>query len=145
MNNLFTFNEIGITYTSKGLGPRIISSRQVYDLLLPNWIDIDYIESFYVVMLNLNNRLIGASKISVGSVGGTVADPKKIFQTALKANASGVVICHNHPSGSTTPSSNDKEITQDCVSAGKVLRLPVLDHIILTRDSYFSFSDEGLI
>jgi DNA repair protein RadC len=145
MNNLFTFNEIGITYTSKGLGPRITSSRQIYDLLLPNWLDIDYVESFQVVMLNRNNRLIGVSKISVGSVGGTVADPKKIFQTALKANASGVVICHNHPSGSTTPSSNDKEITQDCVSAGKVLRLPVLDHIILTRDSYFSFSDEGLI
>jgi DNA repair protein RadC len=145
MNNLFTFNEIGITYTSKGLGPRITSSRQIYDLLLPNWLDIDYVESFQVVMLNRNNRLIGVSKISVGSVGGTVADPKKIFQTALKANASGVVICHNHPSGSTTPSSNDKEVTKDCVSAGKVLRLPVLDHIILTRDSYFSFSDEGLI
>jgi DNA repair protein RadC len=94
MNNLFTFNEIGITYTSKGLGPRITSSRQIYDLLLPNWLDIDYVESFQVVMLNRNNRLIGVSKISVGSVGGTVADPKKIFQTALKANASGVVICH---------------------------------------------------
>ncbi len=145
MNNLFTFNEIGITYTSKGLGPRITSSRQIYDLLLPNWLDIDYVESFQVVMLNRNNRLIGVSKISVGSVGGTVADPKKIFQTALKANASGVVICHNHPSGNTEPSSNDREITTDCIAAGKFLRLPVLDHIIFARQGYYSFADKGLI
>ncbi len=145
MNNLFTFNEIGITYTSKGLGPRITSSRQIYELLLPNWLDIDYCESFQIVMLNRSNKLIGVSKISVGSVGGTVADPKKIFQTALKANASAVVLCHNHPSNSATPSSNDKQITADCISAGKFLRLPVLDHIIFTREGFYSFADDGLI
>ena len=145
MNNLFTFNEIGITYTSKGLGPRIISSRQVYDLLLPNWLDIDYVESFQLVLLNRGNRLIGVSKISIGSVSGTVADPKKIFQTALKANSSGLVLCHNHPSNSATPSSNDREITADCIAAGRFLRLPILDHIIFTREGYYSFSDNGLI
>ena len=145
MNNLFTFNEIGITYTSKGLGPRIVSSRQVYDLLLPNWLDIDYVESFQLVMLNRGNRLIGVSKISIGSVSGTVADPKKIFQTALKANSSGLVLCHNHPSGNKQPSSDDKQITSECIAAGKFLRLPVLDHIIFTREGFYSFADNGLI
>lgn len=145
MDNLFTFNEIGITYTSKGLGPRITSARQVYDLLLPNWLDIDYVESFQVVMLNMRNRLIGVSKISVGSVAGTVADPKKIFQTALKANSSAIILSHCHPSGSPQPSENDRIITKKCVDAGKFLDLVVMDHVIVTRYSYFSFAEEGLL
>ncbi len=145
MDNIFTFNEIGITYTSKGLGPKIDSSQQVYDLLLPNWLDIDYVESFYVVILNRGGRLIGVSKISFGSVSGTVADPKKIFQTALKANASGIILVHNHPSENLQPSASDRTITKKCVEAGKFLDLPVLDHIIVTRESFFSFADEGLM
>ncbi len=145
MDNIFTFNEIGITYTSKGLGPEIQSSQQVYELLLPNWLDIDYVESFYVVILNRGGRLIGASKISVGSVSGTVADPKKIFQTALKANASAIILAHNHPSGQRRPSQGDKKVTDKCVQAGKFLDLPVMDHIIVTRYGYFSFADDGLL
>ena len=145
MDNLFTFNEIGITYTSKGLGPRITSAQQVYDLLLPNWLDIDYVESFQVVMLNMRNRLIGVSKISVGSVAGTVADPKKIFQTALKANSSAIILSHCHPSGNPQPSENDRIITKKCVEAGKFLDLVVMDHVIVTRYSYFSFAEEGII
>lgn len=145
MDNLFTFNEIGITYTCKGLGPKIISSHQAYDLLLPNWVDVDYVESFQVVMLNRGNRLLGVSKISVGGIGGTVADPKKIFQTALKANASAIILAHNHPSGQTRPSQSDRTTTKKCVQAGKFLDLPVMDHIIVTRYGYFSFADEGLL
>ncbi len=145
MENLFTFNEIGITYTSKGLGPRITSSRQIYELLLPNWLDIEYVESFKLVMLNRSNKLIGVSIISIGGVGGTIADSKKIFQTALKANSSGIVLVHSHPSGSPHPSESDRIITKKCVEAGRFLDLPVMDHIIITRYSYFSFSDEGLL
>ncbi len=145
MDNLFTFNEIGITYTSKGLGPKIESSQQVYDLLLPNWLDIEYVESFHVVMLNRGNRLMGVSKISFGSVSGTVADPKKIFQTALKANASGVILAHNHPSGQKQPSKSDRTLTDKCVQAGKFLDLHVMDHLIITRYGYFSFADDGLL
>ena len=145
MNNLFTFNEIGITYTCKGLGPKISSSRDVFDLMLPNWLDIDYVESFQVILLNRGSRLLGVSKISVGGVASTVADPKKIFQTALKANSSALILVHNHPSGTTEPSTRDQEITKKCVQAGKFLDLPVVDHVILTREAYFSFADEGLL
>lgn len=143
--NLFSFNEINVTYSSKGLGPEIKSSRDAFDVMHPNWMDIDYTESFYIILLNRGNRVLGVSKISVGSVSGTVADPKKIFQIALKANASAIILCHNHPSGTTRPSSNDDLVTRKCVSAGKFLDLPVLDHIILTKGEYFSYADQGLL
>ncbi len=145
MDNLFTFNEITISYSRKGLGPKIISSRDVFDLLTPNWVDIDYCESFFVILINRGNMVLGVKKISTGSVSGTVSDPKKIFQTALKANASALIICHNHPSGNCKPSSSDQAITKKCVEAGKFLDLPVMDHIILTREKYFSFAEEGLL
>ena len=141
--NLFSFNEIVVTYTTKHLGPAIGSSRDAYDLMLPNWLDIDYTESFYVILLNRSNRVMGVCRISVGSISGTVADPKKIMQTALKGNASSLILCHNHPSGNLTPSSNDDMVTKKCVEAGKFLDLPVIDHIIITRQGYFSYADEG--
>jgi len=145
MNNLFSFNEIEISYRTKQLGPKIISSKDVFDLMIPNWLDIDYVESFYVILLNRSNIVLGVCKISFGSVSGTVADPKKIFQTALKANASSIVLCHNHPSGNEQPSTGDNAITKKCKESGSFLDLPVLDHLIVTRDKYFSYADEGLL
>lgn len=143
--DLFSFNEIQITYVSGQLGPQIQTSLDIYDLLLPNWLDLDYCESFYVVLLNRGNLVLGVKKISTGSISGTVADPKKIFQSALKANASSIVLCHNHPSGKVNPSANDQNLTKKCVNAGKFLDLPVLDHIIFARKTYFSFADEGIL
>jgi DNA repair protein RadC len=143
--NLFSFNEIKVSYTCKRLGPEITNSRAIFDLMQPNWLDIEYTESFYVILLNRGNKVIGVSKISTGSVSGTIADPKKMFQIALKANASALILCHNHPSGNTRPSQNDTRITRQCVEAGKFLDLPVLDHIIVTRAGYFSFADEGML
>ncbi len=139
----FSFNEVRVSYTCKKLGEKITSSRDAYELMVRFWEDIDYCESFYVVLLNRANKVLGVCKISTGSVAGTVADPKKIFQTALAANASSVILAHNHPSGNTMPSGKDSEITNKCKQAGLFLDLPVLDHIIVTRDGYYSFADEG--
>ena len=143
--NLFSFNEITVNYTSKHLGPVIHGSRDAYDLMLPNWTDIEYTESFFIILLNRSNKVLGVCKISIGGLAGTVTDPKKIFQTALKANASSLILTHNHPSGNLSPSKSDNEITKKCVNAGKFLDLLVLDHIIVTRHGYFSFADEGLL
>ena len=143
--NLFSFNEITVSYSTKGLGPALQSSKDAYDLMLPNWTDIEYTESFYVILLNRRNNVLGVSKISVGGLAGTVVDPKKVFQIALKANAAGVILAHNHPSGNTKPSKSDTEITKKCIQAGKFLDMAVLDHIIVTRGGYFSFADEGLL
>lgn len=139
-------DEIQSTYKrTYPLGPSVTSSRDAYDYLLPKWKDIDYCESFVVLLLSRGNRVLGASTISVGSVAGTVADPKKIFQQALMANASAIILSHNHPSGVVKPSSNDNLVTRKCQEAGKFLDLPVLDHLIITSESYFSYADEGLL
>jgi len=143
--DLFAFNEVQVTYQTKQLGPAITSSRDAYEFLVDRWKNIDYCERFYIILLNRANKIKGVAFISEGSVGATIADPKKIFQIALKANASAIILSHNHPSAATRPSQQDKNITEKCKEAGRFLDLPVLDHIIVTKDSYFSFADEGMI
>ena len=106
---------------------------------------MDYREEFLVLCLNRANKVLGFSKIGQGGISGTVADPKVIFQVALKANASSIILAHNHPSGNCKPSTNDVELTKKIQSAGKFLDLTVLDHIILSSDSYLSFADTGFI
>jgi DNA repair protein RadC len=132
--NLFSFNEITVNYSSKGLGPAIKCSKDAYDLMLPNWADIEYTESFYVILLNRANKVLGVFRISSGGLAGTVVDPKKVFQIALKANAAGVILAHNHPSGNAKPSKSDMDITKKCVEAGKFLDMAVLDHVIITKE-----------
>ena len=106
---------------------------------------IDYIEQFYVLLLNRSSKIIGFLKISEGGTCGTVVDAKVVFQGALKTNAHNIILCHNHPSGNKKPSEPDISLTKKLREAGKYLEITVLDHIILTSESYFSFADEGLI
>jgi DNA repair protein RadC len=123
---------------------KILSSRDAFEIMHPLLSDNNY-EEFWIITLNRGNMVKRTLRISEGSLAGTVADPKKIFKLALEDNAASVILCHNHPSGNLTPSSKDNEITQKCKSAGLFLDLPVLDHIIIGTDNYFSFADEGLL
>jgi DNA repair protein RadC len=132
--------------------PRIIAKQQVtcstdiYNILKRLWGDtIEYVEDFYVLLLNRANVVIGIHHVSRGGVAGTVADPKVIMQGALKSNASSLVLAHNHPSGNLKPSSADISLTKKLKQAGEFLDLPVLDHVILTSESYYSFADEGIL
>ncbi len=84
-------------------------------------------------------------EVSTGGISGTVADPKLIFVAALKAGASGMIVSHNHPSGNLTPSQADMELTRKLKEGGKLLEIQLLDHIIMTSESYYSFADEGLL
>lgn len=102
-------------------------------------------EEFKVLMLNRSNRVMGIYQASAGGITGTVADPRLIFAAALKAGACSLILAHNHPSGGTRPSGADEALTKQMVDIGKLHTIRVLDHIILTADSYFSFADEGLI
>ena len=95
--------------------------------------------------MNKANRVLGISKISEGGLSGTVVDPKRIFQVALKANATSIIMAHNHPSGNVQPSEADLKITRKCRDAGALLDIAVLDHIILTADHYTSLADEGTL
>ena len=106
---------------------------------------IEHREYFYLICLNRSNQVLGYHQVSVGGITGTVADIRIIFQTALKANSSSIVVAHNHPSGNTTPSESDCQLTNKIKDAGKLLDIPVLDHLILTAESYLSFADENLL
>ena len=98
-----------------------------------------------VLLLNRANKTLGWSRISVGGVNGCVADPRIIFQTALKANASSIIVSHNHPSGNCEPSQSDIALTNKLRDAGNFLDIQVLDHVILTSEGYYSFADEGIL
>jgi len=100
-------------------------------------------EEFWVIYLNRANHIISDVCISQGGFSSTAVDPKVIFRHALESRASAMILCHNHPSGNLQPSTADINLTQKIVSAGSILEINVLDHLILTSDGYFSFVDEG--
>jgi DNA repair protein RadC len=98
-----------------------------------------------IMLLNRANRVIGVYKVSNGGLTGTVADIRLIFVAALKAAAGSIILAHNHPSGNLNPSGEDSRLTQKIKDAGKLLDIQVLDHLILSKEGYFSFADQGMI
>jgi DNA repair protein RadC len=125
---------------------QITSSETAYKVLKPYFDEeMEYKELFYVIYLNRANKVLGVHKISEGGCSGTVADGKIIFQGALLANAQAIILAHNHPSGNTKPSKQDIELTKKIAEFGKYIELPVLDHVILTEESFYSFADNGQI
>lgn len=121
----------------------ISTSRDAFELLYPNMADNLY-EGFWILLLNRASRKIAILTISEGGQAGTVADPKKIFKMALDQNAAFIILCHNHPSGSLKPSDADIKLTRKLKEAGLMLDLPVIDHLIIGDEKYFSFADEGI-
>jgi len=124
--------------------PKIATSRDVYEYLKADLLDIPH-EEFWVVILNRANRIVRKQQISQGGVSGTVADPKIIFKLALEELASGIILAHNHPSGNLTASQADIALTKKLKEAGKLLEIQVLDHVIIAGQKYFSFADEGIL
>jgi DNA repair protein RadC len=142
--------EVQLIYKSKVKAserPKITKSSDAFQVLKKHWNleTIEFIETFKVMLLNRANRVLGIIEISTGGMAGTIADPKLVFVAALKSAASSIVLAHNHPSGALTPSQADINLTRKLKSAGEYLDIAVVDHIILTSESYFSFADEGLI
>lgn len=123
---------------------KVAGSRDAFEHIQGNLMDLQY-EQFWIILMNRANRIIKSINISEGGVSGTVADPKKIFKMALDNNASSMILAHNHPSGNIQPSEADIRLTRKLKEAGTMLDLPVLDHLILGDDGYFSFADEGMI
>lgn len=106
---------------------------------------LEHFESFNIIFLNNSNHVLGVSQISKGGITGTLCDIRIIFQNLLKANAVAFIAYHNHPSGTLHPSEADKALTKKLIDAGKFLDIKMLDHLIITPDSYFSFADEGML
>ena len=144
MSIFFDMNEIEIKYQKKVKNrPKITSSKDAYSFLkdLYNENEKDYLEESFLLLLNRRNGIIGWRKLSSGGTSGCIIDPKLVFTIALKTGASGIILSHNHPSGNTEPSNSDKKITRQLADAGKLLGIPVLDHIII-GDGYRSMADE---
>lgn len=103
---------------------------------------IDFKEFFLVAFLNRNNRVLGVATISMGSTDGTCVNIKEIFQLAIKTNSSSIILCHNHPSGNLTPSASDIALTKKIKEVCGFCDIALLDHIILSSESFESFIDE---
>ncbi|AKK74072.1 hypothetical protein HX13_11685 [Chryseobacterium sp. P1-3] len=122
-----------------------ISNSQDAYVLLKNQLSDLRTEEFWAIFLNNNNKVIHISQLTQGGISQSVVDVRVLFKTALDHLSTGIIIAHNHPSGSLKPSREDLSITQKIKEAGKILSIQLLDHIIVTQNSYFSFSDEGLL
>ncbi|MGK0413618.1 MAG: DNA repair protein RadC [Polaribacter sp.] len=124
--------------------PKITSSKNVFNLMQPIIGDIEH-EEFWVLFLNNSNKVLAKTQISKGGLIATIVDVRLLFKRALELTSVGVIVCHNHPSGKLEPSNADKQITQKIKQAGVTLDIKLLDHLIVTQKSYFSFADEGII
>lgn len=127
--------------------PQVCGSLQVAELLRNLWNDdeMELQESFKLLLLNNANRVIGIYHASNGGTTGTIVDIRLLLTVALKANACKMIASHNHPSANLKPSSADIRMTTKLKDAAALLELTLLDHIILSAESYFSFADEGLL
>ncbi len=144
-------SEVKLVYRTKVKASdrqQIKCSKDAFDIFMENWnLDsIEHIEEFKLMLMTRSNKVLGIASLSKGGISGTVTDVRIILQFAIKANASGIIICHNHPSGNLNPSESDTKITQKIKEAGNIMDIQLLDHLILNTDgSYYSFADEGLL
>lgn len=124
---------------------RITTSDDAYQYLRKAYDEdtIQYKEYFKVLLMNCKGEALGWTCIAEGGLTQTPVDIRLIFQAALLANATTIILSHNHPSGSVTPSSYDKELTNTAVNAGKLLNIRVADHLILSQNNYYSFNNNG--
>jgi len=137
--------ELGIRRNASGrLKPRVTRSEDIAHFLRAT-LEHRQKEVFAVVYLNRNNTITHLEMISEGGLTGTVADPRVILKKALEHNATGMILCHNHPSGNRRPSKADEAITQKIKQAASLLDMMVMDHIIVSNEGYFSFADEGML
>jgi DNA repair protein RadC len=123
---------------------KVSSSRDTYEAIAPFVADLAQ-EELWMLTLNQGNEITGRHRIGIGGMAGVLVDPKVVFRTALEANAMAIVLVHNHPSGRTQPSKADLDITRKLVAAGRSMDLPVLDHLIIGEQGYYSFADEGMM
>ena len=123
---------------------KIGGSKDAFQILQLKLEDLPH-EEFWVMLLNRANKVIDTKLVGRGGVSSTVVDSKVIFSFALESLASGIILSHNHPSGNLKPSNSDIRLTKKLVDAGKIMEVPILDHIIVGDNDYFSFADEGLI
>lgn len=123
---------------------KINSSASVFEFMQPIIGELPH-EEFWIIYLNNSNKIIQNNQLSKGGITGTLVDVRLVLKTALEVGAVGLILAHNHPSGTLKPSTADKQLTQKLKTAAQSLDIKVLDHLIITESSYFSFADESLL
>ena len=123
---------------------KITSSKTVFETMQPIVGELSH-EEFWILYLNNSNKIIKKNQLSKGGITGTLVDVRLVLKTALEYGATSLILCHNHPSGALKPSQADKDITQKLKNGAQSLDIKVLDHLIITEQSYFSFADEDLL
>jgi len=146
-----TIAEVKLVYRTKVKASEMLQircSKDAFDIFMGSWdLDsIEHVEEFKLMLLTRSNKVLGIASISKGGINGTVTDIRIILQYAIKSNASGIIICHNHPSGNLQPSESDQAITRKIKDSGLLMDVQLLDHLIITaEDNYYSFADNGLV
>lgn len=123
---------------------KIGSSRTVFDYFQPIIGELSH-EEFWILYLNNANKILKSDRLSQGGITGTFVDVRVVFKEALQVGAVSLILAHNHPSGTLKPSEPDIRLTKQFKAAGEILNIKILDHLIVTEKSYFSFADENLL
>ena len=123
---------------------KITSSSSVFEYMQPIIGELPH-EEFHIIYLNNSNRVMDRLLLSKGGITGTLVDVRLALKRALELSATSIILSHNHPSGNLNPSSADKQLTQKLKAAAESIDVKILDHLIVTEKSYFSFADEGLL
>lgn len=123
---------------------KITSSVSVFELMQPIIGELPH-EEFWIIYMNNSNKVIQKNQLSKGGITGTLVDVRLVLKNAIEVGATGIILAHNHPSGTLKPSIADKQLTQKLKTAGESLDIKVLDHLIITEKAYFSFADENLL
>jgi DNA repair protein RadC len=150
LQNYYNVAEVQLTYKPNykpSERPQVTTSMEAYNIFMAHWSmeRIEMIEEFKIILLNTKNRVLGIVDISKGGIGATYVDPRIVFVSALKARASAMVLCHNHPSGEFKPSEADKDLTRRLIQGGKVLDIQIFDHLVVGKHGYYSFGDDGIL
>jgi DNA repair protein RadC len=123
---------------------KIKTAKDVFDIFSDR-LTINKKEEFYTLLLDTKNNVIGDHRISVGTLNASLIHPREVFNPAIKASANAIILVHNHPSGDSTPSNEDKEVTKMLYNAGHLLKIKVFDHVIIGKDGYTSLKEKKLM
>jgi DNA repair protein RadC len=151
MKTQSTIAEVSLIYRSMVKAserPKVKCSKDAFDLFVETWNPdtLEHVEEFKMLLLNRSNVALGIMEVSKGGISGTVTDIRIIMQAAIKANASGIIVYHNHPSGNLNPSETDTRLTRKIKEAGNLMDIQLLDHLIISSDvDYYSFADNGTL
>ena len=138
--------EINVSYSTNQIDKiKLTNSKEVFNFIISKWNlnIIEFQEESKIILVNRANFVIGIHDLSKGGISGTVVDIRIILSIALKCNASGIILIHNHPSGNLTPSEADKVITRKLKNACELIDQTLIDHLIISKHDFYSFKQDG--